>query len=292
MLWMSWPGKIGSSTPSTNNKADHRQAVSDEPRQNQEVGKPPDEPAGQAGGKAPAEEFEPRLEPCPSASRFAGHWAIFVLGFVVMGLLWSAVREGASEQARVVSDLSFSGFFAAVPLFIAFRMLYRYSFRLSELILLVWLLAAGATATVWSVEDLAQLKLVSLDTPERTGSIHLLRVMQYCFLTNGLLLFGGVLGLHYCRVLKLEKTRERLTAVAAGTLIVPALVGVFAFPTFLFGTLMMPDGWPERAAQLERAPWYVLLWVLSCGLSFINLKHLLGVSALKIGIGEKESGES
>ncbi|MCY3024482.1 MAG: hypothetical protein NTW87_36365 [Planctomycetota bacterium] len=203
-------------------------------------------------------------------------WFVGVLAVNVAGVVWVAVRTESPSFVRSILDFflySASGAFVA---YFAFRALFLYSFRLSDLLVIVLVLSLGMKATIDVLSSFSALGVINVNLvePGRVG-----QVFQVCLLTGSILLAGAALGLRHCTILKLEGAFARVLIIVAGMLALPAAAGSAAFPVPAVRQVMNE---PQQALV------WLLLWFVSLGLTGVNVVYFIRTLTLRTEIKSQE----
>jgi hypothetical protein len=242
-----------------------------------------------------AEEPEPSDESSarrPRPERTILLWVLAVFALNLVSILILAARAGSPAVASRVLDLFLLICTFGALVFLGFRALYTYPFRIIDLMLMVFLLSAGINATINAVTMLSHFGLtpaVFLKLPELSWlrmneeGWAFADLLAASMVTVSLMLAGAALGLRHCHLLKIDHGAARLVTVACGMLALPAAAGVVAFPVVLVRHFVA--GQPNAG----HAAWLMLLWFISITITTINAVLFIKTLALHSEVSARET---
>ena len=205
-------------------------------------------------------------------------WFFAILALNVVSLLWLSVRAGSPSSVAVVLDFFFHSAIGGAVIFFAFRMVFWYPFRFTDLLTIVLILSLGLRVILNLLFELSRLGVVGdLFAPRGAGNL-----VQACLLCGSVLLAGAAMGLRHCHILKIDKPVARALTVASGMVALPAMAGVATFPVLILRDVLYPKSSSHETHILA------LHWIGSIAASIVNAVCFVRTLSLKSVIDAQE----
>lgn len=223
----------------------------------------------------PDEENE--SPPMSGGARSLLFWFLVILGINVVSMLWLAVRADSPAYIRNILDFFLYGVVGATTAYFAFRALFLFPFRMSDLFVIVMLLSLELKIAVDQVNQLSMLNLLGYEVgdPEHLGQI-----FQVCLLAASVAVGGAAFGLRHCQLLKIDGTFGRALTIMSGMLSLPAAAGIAAF--LVLAVLSLSNGQTSEALVL------MLLWFGSMAITGLNVAYFIRTVTLNAEIAAQE----
>jgi hypothetical protein len=206
-------------------------------------------------------------------------WFIVVVGINVLGILWMALRAESPSSIREVLDILMQAALGLAIALLAFRTLTYFPYRTTDLFVMVLLLSVAMKVTLSVAARFSNIGLIHAGF---ASSEHIGELVQTCLISASVLIGGGAIGLRTCQKLSIERPLQRAVVLVSAMLSLPAAAGSVVFGLLLVVEVLKPG------ADLRSAPLIAALWLLSIGISVVNLSYLGKMLTLRAVISAQE----
>jgi hypothetical protein len=237
----------------------------------------PDEPVPRLSS-ALEEVASPASGPITSQDRRLFYFMAFVLGAVVLGLFWLALRSNTQQSVREAMDFAFQLGLGGVLVIAGFGLLLLFPFRIAELLAIVIVLSFLMKVILQTLDRLKTSGTWAVFFGESSSGgagAGLGLTLELCMIAACLFLTGAAWGLRHCVVLKIENTFSRVFAVIAGMLVIPSAAGFFVFPVMVLKDALSRDGFSEDSST------FLVGWAISVLATILNSYYLIRTMTLR-----------